>query len=270
MGLTLDTPVTTDADGTLAVTWSTDPTFALKLVGPASIDIATGLDPTALSAKVGLGQIPSGTYKLQAVVGDDIDTVLATSKPFTVKAAAAAAPPAVAAPSAGDKAKAAAKTAAESKAAAAKKAAATKAAAAAKSKATAAQKTKASAVAAPPPPAVGDCPAVAATANTSAAAQAAAAQKAAAARKVAAAQAQAAADITAAAGDLTATAAAPKSTATDAAPTADRGCSSIAGIPVSPGENGGAASEGCAAAATNKKPKRMISAKFGRRELYQD
>ncbi|KAJ7186047.1 hypothetical protein C8R46DRAFT_1289515 [Mycena filopes] len=98
LGLTLDTPVNTDADGNLAVTWTADPTFALKLVGPISIDIATGVDPAELSTTVGLGQIPPGKYKLQAVVGDDIDQVISTSKSFTIGAAKAAPPPDKAAP----------------------------------------------------------------------------------------------------------------------------------------------------------------------------
>ncbi|KAJ6537801.1 hypothetical protein B0H19DRAFT_374158 [Mycena capillaripes] len=89
MGLTLNTPVTTDADGTLEVTWTTvagDPTFALELNGPINIDVATGLAPAALKSSVGLGQIPPGTYTLQAVVGDDIEKVIATSGSFTIAA----------------------------------------------------------------------------------------------------------------------------------------------------------------------------------------
>ncbi|KAJ7501243.1 hypothetical protein B0H11DRAFT_757026 [Mycena galericulata] len=74
MGLTLNTPTGTDADGVLNVTWTT---------------VAT------LAESVSLGSIPPGTYKVQAVVGDDIATVLSTSGDFTIGAAgaAAAAPP---------------------------------------------------------------------------------------------------------------------------------------------------------------------------------
>ncbi|KAJ7021952.1 hypothetical protein C8F04DRAFT_1402655 [Mycena alexandri] len=100
MGLTLNTPVTTDEDGTLAVTWTTaagDPTFALELVGASStFDVATGVVPTTLSSNVGLGQIPPGTYKLQAVTA-------AAAPPAAAPPAAAppaAAPPAAAPPAA--------------------------------------------------------------------------------------------------------------------------------------------------------------------------
>ncbi|KAJ6550257.1 hypothetical protein B0H19DRAFT_187629 [Mycena capillaripes] len=90
MGLQLDTPVTTDADGSLEVTWKTDcgdPAFTLILDGPINIDIATGIKPEDLKTSVGLGQIPPGTYTLQAVVADDIEKVLSTSKPFQIDAA---------------------------------------------------------------------------------------------------------------------------------------------------------------------------------------
>jgi hypothetical protein len=93
MGLTLNTPAGTDADGQLDVTWttvSTDPVFAIELVGPVSIDAATGVVPSTLKETVNLGSIPPGTYKLQAVVGDDIATVLSTSGDFTIGAAGAA------------------------------------------------------------------------------------------------------------------------------------------------------------------------------------
>ncbi|KAJ7466167.1 hypothetical protein B0H11DRAFT_2284634 [Mycena galericulata] len=93
MGLTLNTPAGTDADGVLDVTWttvSTDPVFAIELVGPVSIDAATGVVPSTLKESVNLGSIPPGTYKLQAVVGDDIEKVLSTSGEFTVGAAGAA------------------------------------------------------------------------------------------------------------------------------------------------------------------------------------
>ncbi|KAJ7473117.1 hypothetical protein B0H11DRAFT_2195725 [Mycena galericulata] len=93
MGLTLNTPTGTDADGVLNVTWTTvasDPVFALELVGPVSIDAATGVEPATLAESVNLGSIPPGTYKVQAVVGDDIATVLSTSGDFTIGAAGAA------------------------------------------------------------------------------------------------------------------------------------------------------------------------------------
>ncbi|KAJ6516712.1 hypothetical protein C8R47DRAFT_1088113 [Mycena vitilis] len=98
MGLTLDTPVTTDADGTLEVTWKTvasDPAFTLLLKGPITIDIATGIAPATLKSSVGLGQIPPGKYTLEAVNADDIEEVLSKSKEFSIDAAGdpAGAPP---------------------------------------------------------------------------------------------------------------------------------------------------------------------------------
>ncbi|KAJ7302664.1 hypothetical protein DFH08DRAFT_904899 [Mycena albidolilacea] len=99
MGIKLDTPKDTAADGTLLVTWkpaATDPTMALVLDGPISIDIATGVAAAAGNTSVGLGNIPPGTYKLQAVVGDALETVIDTSGDFKVlpaKAAGGAAPP---------------------------------------------------------------------------------------------------------------------------------------------------------------------------------
>jgi hypothetical protein len=121
MGLTLNTPTGADADGVLNVTWTTvasDPVFALELVGPVSIDAATGVQPATLAESVNLGSIPPGTYKVQAVVGDDIATVLSTSGDFTIGAAgaAAAAPPPP--PAAADTTTAAAATAATGAAAA--------------------------------------------------------------------------------------------------------------------------------------------------------
>jgi hypothetical protein len=128
MGLTLNTPANTAEDGTMLVTWTPatgDPTFALLLDGPISIDAATGVNPTLGNTSVALGQVPPGTYTLQAVTGDAIGTVLSTSKSFQITAkaaggAAAAAPPDVAATSAA----AAAVTAAPATAAAATAAAA--------------------------------------------------------------------------------------------------------------------------------------------------
>ncbi|KAJ6472863.1 hypothetical protein C8R47DRAFT_1324535 [Mycena vitilis] len=98
MGLTLDTPVTTDADGTLEVTWQpadADPAVTLLLKGPISIGIATGIAAATAKASVGLGQIPPGKYTLMAVNADDIETVLSTSQEFTIAAAGdpAGAPP---------------------------------------------------------------------------------------------------------------------------------------------------------------------------------
>ncbi|KAJ6483082.1 hypothetical protein C8R45DRAFT_1075443 [Mycena sanguinolenta] len=100
MGLKLNTPANTAEAGTLLVTWTPakgDPTFALLLDGPISIDAATGVNPTAGNTSVALGQVPPGTYKLQAVTGDAIGTVLSTSQPFQITAeGAVAAPPATA------------------------------------------------------------------------------------------------------------------------------------------------------------------------------
>jgi hypothetical protein len=137
MGLTLNTPANTAEDGTMLVTWTPaagDPTFALLLDGPISIDAATGVNPTLGNTSVALGQVPPGTYTLQAVTGDAIGTVLSTSQSFQITAkaaggaaaaaaaggAAAAAAPAVAATGAA----AAAVTAAPATAAAATAAAA--------------------------------------------------------------------------------------------------------------------------------------------------
>ncbi|KAJ7714477.1 hypothetical protein DFH07DRAFT_785770 [Mycena maculata] len=103
MGLTLNTPADTTADGVLAVTWSTvstDPVFALFLSGPEGVDIATGVEPSALSANVTLGSVAPGTYTVTANTGDDIETVLSTSGSFTIGAAGSA----VAAAGAGDNA----------------------------------------------------------------------------------------------------------------------------------------------------------------------
>jgi hypothetical protein len=134
MGLTLNTPAGTTEDGTLAVSWTPatgDPTFALVMTNTGTkeaIDVATGLVPTALNSSVALGQVPPGTYTLEAVQGDAIGTVLSTTQPFQITAAAAggaaaaAAPPDVAATSAA----AAAVTAAPATAAAATAAAAGK------------------------------------------------------------------------------------------------------------------------------------------------
>ncbi|KAF7296313.1 hypothetical protein HMN09_01101100 [Mycena chlorophos] len=93
MALTLNTPADVDADGTLLASWTPatgDPTFALLLSGPVSIDIATGVVPTALNESVVLGDIPPGTYKLQAAVGDNIDKVISTSGSFQIGAIGAA------------------------------------------------------------------------------------------------------------------------------------------------------------------------------------
>nr|GAT51137.1 predicted protein [Mycena chlorophos] len=93
MALTLNTPADVDADGTLLASWTPaagDPTFALLLSGPVSIDIATGVNPTSLNESVVLGDIPAGTYKLQAAVGDDIDKVISTSGSFQIGAIGAA------------------------------------------------------------------------------------------------------------------------------------------------------------------------------------
>ncbi|KAJ7795148.1 hypothetical protein B0H14DRAFT_3496330 [Mycena olivaceomarginata] len=96
MGIKLNTPADTAADDTLLITWtpaSTDPTMAMVLDGPISVDIATGVASAAGNTSVGLGNIPPGTYKLQAVVGDDLETVLDTSGSFKILAAKAGAPP---------------------------------------------------------------------------------------------------------------------------------------------------------------------------------
>ncbi|KAF7368698.1 hypothetical protein MVEN_00194400 [Mycena venus] len=104
MGLTLDTPAATDADGTLLVTWKPvkgDPAFTLILDGAINVDIATGIKADAGNTSVGLGFVPPGSYKLQAVVADDIDTVLSTSGDFQILPAGtppAGAPPASAPP----------------------------------------------------------------------------------------------------------------------------------------------------------------------------
>ncbi|KAJ7795139.1 hypothetical protein B0H14DRAFT_3496322 [Mycena olivaceomarginata] len=103
MGIKLNTPKDTAADGTLLVTWkpaATDPTMALVLDGPISVDIATGVVSAAGNTSVGLGNIPPGTYKLQAVVGDALETVLDTSGDFKILAAGAAPPPKNAPPAA--------------------------------------------------------------------------------------------------------------------------------------------------------------------------
>jgi len=92
MGLTLNTPANTAEDGTMLVTWTPaagDPTFALLLDGPISIDAATGVNPTLGNTSVALGQVPPGTYTLQAVTGDAIGTVLSTSQSFQITAKAA-------------------------------------------------------------------------------------------------------------------------------------------------------------------------------------
>ncbi|KAJ7302676.1 hypothetical protein DFH08DRAFT_72095 [Mycena albidolilacea] len=96
MGIKLNTPADTAADDTLLITWtpaSTDPTMAMVLDGPISVDIATGVASAAGNTSVGLGNIPPGTYKLQAVVGDDLETILDTSGSFKILAAKAGAPP---------------------------------------------------------------------------------------------------------------------------------------------------------------------------------
>ncbi|KAJ7795142.1 hypothetical protein B0H14DRAFT_2621275 [Mycena olivaceomarginata] len=124
MGIKLNTPVDTAADGTLLITWTpaaTDPTMAMVLDGPISVDIATGVASAAGNTSVGLGNIPPGTYKLQAVVGDDLATILDTSGDFKILAAgtAAAAPPAAAPPAAAPPAAASSAAAAPPPAAAA-------------------------------------------------------------------------------------------------------------------------------------------------------
>ncbi|KAJ7215987.1 hypothetical protein GGX14DRAFT_607063 [Mycena pura] len=98
MGLTLQTPKDTAADGTLVVSWTAgknDPVFALLAVGKfETVDIATGLSSTsATSANVGLGFLTPGSYTLEAVVGDNIDQKIATSGTFNILPAAGAAPP---------------------------------------------------------------------------------------------------------------------------------------------------------------------------------
>jgi len=165
MGLKLNTPADTDAFSALNVTWTTqagDPTFALLLAGEAGIDIATGVNPAALAESVELGDVPPGTYTLQAVVGDDIDTILSTSGSFTISpagtaaaagnnaAAGGAATGAVAATTGGSAGKggATANAGAAAKAAQAKAAAEAKAKAAAEAKAKAAAEAKAKAAAA--------------------------------------------------------------------------------------------------------------------------
>ncbi|KAJ6631897.1 hypothetical protein B0H10DRAFT_1529 [Mycena sp. CBHHK59/15] len=106
MGLTLNTPAGAVEDGTVAVTWTTvatDPKFSLLLVSPTeAFDVAQGIDPTTLSDTVALGNIPPGSgYTLQAVVADDINTVLSTSGAFTVSPAGTAANAGAAAGAAG-------------------------------------------------------------------------------------------------------------------------------------------------------------------------
>ncbi|KAJ7692572.1 hypothetical protein B0H17DRAFT_1061301 [Mycena rosella] len=95
MGLTLNTPTGAADEGNLAVTWTTiatDPKFSLLLVGKTeSFDVAQGIDPTTLNTTVALGEIPAGTYTLQAVNADSITTQLSTSGAFQVSATAAAA-----------------------------------------------------------------------------------------------------------------------------------------------------------------------------------
>ncbi|KAJ6483081.1 hypothetical protein C8R45DRAFT_1099396 [Mycena sanguinolenta] len=125
MGLTLNTPTNTAEAGNLLVTWTpaaTDPTFAILLKGPISIDVATGVKPALGNTTVALGQIPPGTYTVEAVTGDAIGTVLSTSQPFqiTPEGAVAAAAPAAAAPAAAAPAVAAPATAAPATAAPAK------------------------------------------------------------------------------------------------------------------------------------------------------
>ncbi|KAJ6533900.1 hypothetical protein DFH09DRAFT_1406108 [Mycena vulgaris] len=96
MGLTLNTPTGAAAEGTVLVTWSTvatDPKFSLLLVdqqNKETFDVAQGIAPTALNTTVALGAVPPGTYTLQAVEADSINTFLSATGTFTVSAAGAA------------------------------------------------------------------------------------------------------------------------------------------------------------------------------------
>jgi len=89
MGLVFNTPTGVAEDGTFLASWTPaagDPTFALFLKGPITIDVATGVNPANGNISVTLGAVPPGTYALEANTGDDIETILATSSTFALGA----------------------------------------------------------------------------------------------------------------------------------------------------------------------------------------
>jgi len=91
MGLKFNKINNVATDGQLFASWTdvakTDPTFAILLKGPISIDVQTGVNPAAGNITVTLGAIPEGMYTLEAATGDDIEKTVATSNAFQVTAA---------------------------------------------------------------------------------------------------------------------------------------------------------------------------------------